>query len=247
MLSSSDFIILSSMLGSIIYVDTFKHIMRINIYFYFSIYFTWEFKPPKTVLSHCTTVWTLSWIKWLWDSPWNIYFSLLINLCIILPIIMSVILMSFMLLCYFKYCFPRFFVIHRVKGFSVVNEMEVDGVFLGGGGGELSYFFYDSTDIGNLISALSKFSFYIWKFLVHILLDFEHCFASMWNECNCEVVWTSFGIAGLWDWSENWPFPVLWPLLSFQICWHIECSTFTASSSRVWNCSTDWRSSNHLH
>ena len=39
--------------------------------------------------------------------------------------------------------------------------------------------------------------------------------ASMWNECGCVVVWTFFGIAFLWDWNENWPFPVLWPLLSF--------------------------------
>ena len=39
--------------------------------------------------------------------------------------------------------------------------------------------------------------------------------ASMWNECNCVVVWIFFGIALLWGWNENWPFPVLWPLLSF--------------------------------
>ena len=38
---------------------------------------------------------------------------------------------------------------------------------------------------------------------------------SMWDECNCAVVWSFFGIAFLWDWNENWPFPVLWPLLSF--------------------------------
>ena len=44
----------------------------------------------------------------------------------------------------------------------------------------------------------------------------------MWNKCNCMVVWTFFGIAFLWDWNENWPFPVLWPLLSFPnllACW----------------------------
>ena len=39
--------------------------------------------------------------------------------------------------------------------------------------------------------------------------------ASMWNEWNCMVVWTYFDIAFLWDWNENWPFPVLWPLLIF--------------------------------
>ena len=92
-------------------------------------------------------------------------------------------------------------------------------------------------------SAFPKANLNIWKFTVHVLLkpgleNFEHYFASMWDECNCVVVWSFFGIAFLWDWKENWPYPVLWPLLSFQICWHIECSTFTASSFRIWNSST---------
>ena len=112
--------------------------------------------------------------------------------------------------------FPQFVVIHTVRGFSLVSEAEVDA-FL-----EFSCFFYDPTDVGNLISgssAFSKSSWYIWKFSVHILLkpnlkDFEHYLSSMWNECSCMVVWTFFAIALLWDWSENWPFPVLWPLLS---------------------------------
>ena len=77
--------------------------------------------------------------------------------------------------------FPQFVVIHTVKGFGVVNEAEVD-VFL-----EISSFFYDPADVGNLISdssAFSKSSLYTWKFLVHVLLkpslkDFEHYFASM--------------------------------------------------------------------
>ena len=56
----------------------------------------------------------------------------------------------------------------------------------------------------------------LWKFMIHIRLiagleNFEHYFASMWDECNCAVVWTFFGFAFLWDWNENWPFPVLWP------------------------------------
>ena len=56
--------------------------------------------------------------------------------------------------------------------------------------------------------------------MIHILLkpgleDFEHYFASVWDECNCVVVWTFFGIAFPWDWKENWSFPVLWPLLGF--------------------------------
>ena len=66
----------------------------------------------------------------------------------------------------------------------------------------------------------SKSTFNIWNFTVHILFkpgleNFEHYFTSMWDECNCAVVWAFFGIAFLWNWSENSPFPVLWPLLSF--------------------------------
>ena len=83
--------------------------------------------------------------------------------------------------------------------------------------------FDDPTDVGNSTSgssAFSKSSLNIWKFVVHVLLkpslkNFEHYFSSLWDECNCAVVWTFFGIALLWDWNENWPFPVLWPLLSF--------------------------------
>ena len=112
---------------------------------------------------------------------------------------------------------------------------------------ELSWFFDDPLDVGNLISgssAFSKASLNIWKFTVHVLLkpgleNFEHYFTSMWDECNCAVVWAFFGIAFLWEWNENWPFPVLWPLLSFPNCWHIECSPFTASSFRIWNSLTE--------
>ena len=113
--------------------------------------------------------------------------------------------------------FQQFVVIHTVKGFSVVNETKVD-VFL-----EFPCFFCDPRDVGYLISgssAFSKSSLYIWNFSIHILLkrslkDFEHDIASMWNERNCMVVWTFFCVAFLWDCNENWPFPVLWPLLSF--------------------------------
>ena len=86
---------------------------------------------------------------------------------------------------------------------------------------ELSCFFDDPMDVGNSgSSAFSKSSLKIWKFMVHVLLkphleNFEHYFTSVWDECNCVVIWTFFGIAFLWDWNENWPFPVLWPLLSF--------------------------------
>ena len=61
---------------------------------------------------------------------------------------------------------------------------------------------------------------------------------SVWDECNCTVVWAFFDIAFLWDWNENWPFQVLGHCWVSQICWHIECSTFTAPSFRIWNSST---------
>ena len=91
--------------------------------------------------------------------------------------------------------FPQFVVIHTVKCLSIVHEADVSL--------EFSCFFYDPVDVGNLISgssAFSKPSLNTWKFLVHILLrpsleNFEHYFASMWNECNCVVVWTFFGNA----------------------------------------------------
>ena len=113
--------------------------------------------------------------------------------------------------------FSHFIVIHTVKGFGIVNRGEID-VFL-----EFSCFFDDPAYVGNLISgspAFSKTSLNIWKFTVHVLLkpdleNFENYFTSMWDDCNCVVVWAFSGIAFLWDWNENWHFPVLWPLLSF--------------------------------
>ena len=77
--------------------------------------------------------------------------------------------------------FPHFAVVHTIKGFSIVNEAEVD-VFL-----EFSCFFYDPTDVGNLIPdsfTFSKSSLYIWKFSIHVLLkpsleNFEHYFDCM--------------------------------------------------------------------
>ena len=75
--------------------------------------------------------------------------------------------------------FPQFVVIHTVKGFGIVNKADV---FL-----ELSCFFNDPSDVGNLISgssAFSKSSLNMWKFMVHVLLkprleNFEHCSASV--------------------------------------------------------------------
>ena len=77
----------------------------------------------------------------------------------------------------------QFVLIYTAKGFCIGNK--AGDVFL-----VLSCFFYDPTDVGNLISvssAFSKSSLYIWKFMVHILLkpgleNFEHYFTSMWDE-----------------------------------------------------------------
>ena len=77
--------------------------------------------------------------------------------------------------------FPQFVVIYTVKGFGIVNKTEVD-IFL-----ELSCFFDDPVDVGNLISGscvFSKTNWKAWKFTVHVLLkpgleNFEHYFASM--------------------------------------------------------------------
>ena len=77
--------------------------------------------------------------------------------------------------------FLQFLVVHTVKGFGMVKKAEVD-IFL-----ELSCFFNDPTDVGNLISgssAFSKYTWNVWKFIVHVLLkpvleNFEHYFASV--------------------------------------------------------------------
>ena len=87
--------------------------------------------------------------------------------------------------------------LHSHYRLSIVHEAEVDAFQ------ELSCFFDDPTDVGNLISGSSTFStssLTIWKFSVYVLLksgleNFEHCFASMWDDCNCVVVWAFFGIS----------------------------------------------------
>ena len=103
--------------------------------------------------------------------------------------------------------FPQFVVIHTVKGFGIVNKAETD-VFL-----ELFCFFHDPADVGNLISgssAFSKSSLNIWMFMVHLLLkagleNFEHYFASVWDECNCVVVWTFFSLGLEWKLTFSKP------------------------------------------
>ena len=140
--------------------------------------------------------------------------------------------------------FPQFVVIHIVKGFSVVSKAEV-GVFLG-----FSCFFNDPMDVGNLISLVplpflnpawisgsSQFT-YCWSLAWRIL-----SITSVWDECNCAVVWAFFGIAFLWDWNENWIFPVPWPLLSFPnllACWvqHFHSIIFEDLKELNWNSTT---------
>ena len=111
----------------------------------------------------------------------------------------------------------QFTVIHTVKVFGIVNKAEVD-VFL-----KPSCLFDDPKDVGNLISgssAISKSSLNLWKFLVHILLkpgleNFEHYFAKCVRWEQLRDSWKILLHCLFWDWNENWPFPVLWPLLSF--------------------------------
>ena len=107
---------------------------------------------------------------------------------------------------------PQFAVIHTVKGFSLVNESDV---FL-----KFCCFFYDAMDVGNLISAFLKSS------CTSGNSWFTYCWSLAWRILStsllaCEMTaklcssLNIFGIALLWDWKENWPFQVLWLLLSF--------------------------------
>ena len=113
--------------------------------------------------------------------------------------------------------FPQFVVIHTVKGFGTVNKAEVN-VFL-----ELSCFsmiqwmlavwsLFPLPFLNPAWASGSSLFMYCWSSAWRIL---SITFTNVWDECNCVVVRTFFGIAFLWDWNENWPFPVPWPLLSF--------------------------------
>ena len=115
--------------------------------------------------------------------------------------------------------FPQFVVIHRVKGFRVVSEVEV-GVFWN----SLAFsMIHQMLAIWSLVplpflnsawtSGSSQFP-YCWSLSWRV---FEHYFTRVWDECNCAVVWAFFCITFLWDWNENWPFPVFWLLLSFPV------------------------------
>ena len=126
---------------------------------------------------------------------------------------------------------PEFIVIHTVNGFGIVNKAEID-VFL-----ELSCIFHDPVNVSNLItgsSAFSKTSLNIWKFTVHILLksDLENLNITLLVCEMSAIVWyfehslalPFFGIGMKTDHFQSCGYCGV-----FQICWHTECSTFTAS------------------
>ena len=135
----------------------------------------------------------------------------------------------------------EFVVIHTVKGFGVVNKAEID-VFL-----ELSCFFDDQTDVGNLISKSSAFS----KSSLNISRSsrFTYCWSLAWRILSIPL--SLYEMSTIVQQFEHF---LTLPLFGigmkidlfqscghcwvFQICWHIECSTFTASSFRIWNSST---------
>ena len=124
----------------------------------------------------------------------------------------------------------HFVVIHTVQSFSIINKAD--------------FFFWNSLVFSmiqqmlaiwflvplpflksNCTSGTSQFTYcwsLAWRILIITLLAYAVSLVAqlcltlyMWNECNCMLAWTLFGIAFLWDWNENWSFPVLWPLLSF--------------------------------
>ena len=103
--------------------------------------------------------------------------------------------------------FPQFIVIHTVKDFGIVSKAEID-VFLEQ---HVLLFWWSSRywqfDLWFLCMDIWNFSFDV--LLKPGLENFEHYFDSVWDECNCAVVQTFFGMAILWDWNENWPWNVL--------------------------------------
>ena len=131
--------------------------------------------------------------------------------------------------------FPWFVVIHTVKAIRVVNGADV---FL-----EFSRFFYGPTDIGSLIcgsSVFSKSSLYIWKFLVHLLLkpglkDFKHYLLACEMSAIVQKFEHSLALPLFGTGMKTDLFQSSGHCWLFQMCGHIECSTLTTSSFRIWN------------
>ena len=141
--------------------------------------------------------------------------------------------------CHLSKSFPQFVVIHTVIGFSVVNETEI-GVFL-----NFPCFFYNTVNVGNLISSSSSFSkpsLDTWKFLVHITLkssieDFKHDLTSMGDEYNCLTVGTFLVLPFLGIRMRIDFFQSCGHCRVLQICQHNECKTLMASPFRDLNSS----------
>ena len=136
--------------------------------------------------------------------------------------------------------FSQFIVIHTVKGFGIVNKAEIH-VFL-----ELSCFFDDPADVVNLLSNSSAFSK---TSLTSGSSLFMYCWSLAWRilsisllacEMSATVWWFQHSLALLFfgNGMKTDIFQSCGHCWVFQICWHIECSTFTASSFRIWNSST---------
>ena len=134
-------------------------------------------------------------------------------------------------------CIPISFIIFHSLLLSTeskalaVNKAEIHVLL------KLSCFFNDPVDVRNLISGSSAFSKTSLN-TVHVLLqpsldNFERYFTSVWDECNCVVVWVFLGFDFLCDWNENWLFQSCGHSWVLQICYHIEYSTFTTSSFRI--------------
>ena len=139
----------------------------------------------------------------------------------------------------FKY-FSQLVVIYTVKGFGIVNKTEID-VFL-----ELSCFFDDPKDVGKLISHSSTFLNPAWT---SGSSQFTYCWSLVWKILRIPLLACEMSaIVRQFEHSLALPFFVIGMKTDlsqafghcwvFQICWHIECSTFTASSFRIWNSST---------
>ena len=133
--------------------------------------------------------------------------------------------------------FPQLVVIHTVKGFSVVTEAEVS-VFL-----EFSCFSYGPTDVGSL-TGLFKASLYMWNFSLHMLLKpsfFKHLSITLLAcEMSAALSWFEHSLAlpSFGTGMRTGLFQSCGHCWVFQMCWHIECSTSTASSFGIWNSST---------
>ena len=130
--------------------------------------------------------------------------------------------------------------IHTVKGFGVINKAEVD-VFL-----ELSCFFHDPADVGIWCLVSPPFLNPAWT---SGSSQFMYCWSLAWRILSIILLVYEMS-AIVWQFGHSLALPFFWIRMKidlfqscghcwvFQICWHIECSTFTASSFRIWNSST---------